>query len=103
MENARQDFSTRKKSQKALVFKTLKIYVDISTHLANLEILEGLFPHYFSTTLQDDTSSVIETDTYSGSEEPLHNTINMEDNELSDTTCTQVRLSIKCSNIHYTM
>ena len=75
----------------------------IHTLLANLEILEGLFPHYFNTTLQDDTSSVIETDTYSGSEEPLHNTINMEDNELSDTTCTQVRLSIKCSNIHYTM
>ena len=75
----------------------------IHTLLANLEILEGLFPHYFNTTLQDDTSSVIETDTYSGSEEPLHNTINIEDNELSDTTCTQVRLSIKCSNIHYTM
>ena len=62
----------------------------IHTLFANLEILEGLFPHYFNSTLQEDMSE-IETESYSGSEDLLQDPINTEDNELSEATSTQVR------------
>ena len=63
----------------------------IHTLFANLEVLEGLFPHYFNTTLQEDASSVIESDAYVASAESLQ--LNTEDNGLSDTSCSQVRKS----------
>ena len=71
----------------------------IHTLFANLEILEKHFPHYFNSTFQDNSNSMIETESYSGSEDISQGTINTEDNELSEATSTQVIRTLNiCKN-----